>query len=694
MLASVCLLISAALAIPIEGRCTSYPIRFKDSSGNAIVITSPPKRVVSLVPSVTEVILKIGAEKSLVGTTYHTPSAWLPKKTMIVGGFLQPDLPLLKKLEPEIIFCPQRQLRPLSSLYRTGQGESSPILINLEPSTMEDAFQLIELIGRIFNLEKNARSIIELQKKDLKLIEKKVSRISKAGRKRVMRIMGRKEIMAPGDDSFQNQFIRAAGGIPPRFGEKGYIVPVTLNDWRRFNPEVVYGCGGDREVLDTLLKRPEWAQVDAVKNNRIYLFPCELTCRASTHMGYFVKWLAASIYTEEFSAPENLILPQGRLSERVIKIDLSYIEDASIVKTRIKDFVNKTLLIRLKHPMKGVSTLEGELDGIEVVGNHYYPPPLWGISHKSGLKRLRNDTLKALGVRPATTSLLFTGADMDNLAIAKETYEEIQVYALVTAGIRSNAQRMSKDSGPFYEPDAPKNNGPGTINILILTNHRLSKRAMTRAIITATEAKSAALADLDVRSSYTPLRNVATGTGTDNIIIMEGDGEILDNSGGHTRLGELIAKAVYKGVIQAIARQNGFDERRSIFQRLKERHIEILTLAMKCAPRNREEEFWERIQHLLLDPYNDSFMKAMLFISDRAFALKDGSSIENVAKDLAQAQISRTMGTHAPLFKCDALSQLPSPIREALSAIFTAAGASIEGKNVEKGRDSPFSSDP
>ncbi|OCC15334.1 Vitamin B12 ABC transporter, B12-binding component BtuF [Dissulfuribacter thermophilus] len=680
--ASVCLLICifASLALPIVGECTYYPISFKDSSGNTIVITRPPKRVVSLVPYVTEILLMIGAEKSLIGTTYHTPSAWLPKKTVILGGFILPDLPLIKKLGPDVIFCAKRQLRPLTSISWASQGKTSPILINLEPRTIEDAFQIIELIGRIFNLEKQAISIIELQKKDLELIERKVSRISKARRKRVMRIMGRKDIMAPGDDSFQNQFIRAAGGIPPRFGKKGSIVPVTLNDWRRFNPEVVYGCGGDREVLDTLLKRPEWAQVDAVKNNRIYFFPCELTCRASTHMGYFVKWLAASIYIDEFSAPENIVLPQGRLSERAIKIGLSYIEDASIVETRIKDFVNKTLLIRLKHPMKVVSTLEGERDGIEVVGNHYYPPPLWGISHKSGLKRLRDDTLEALGLSPTTTSVLFTGADMDNLAIAEETYKEIQVYALVTAGIRSNAQRMSKDYGPFYEPDARKHKGPGTINILILTNHRLSKRAMTRAIITATEAKSAALADLDIRSSYTPLRHVATGTGTDNIIVVEGDGEVLDSSGGHTRLGELMAKAVYKGVIQAIARQNGIDERRSIFQRLRERHIEILPLAMKCAPRDQEEGFWERVQVLLLDPYHESFVDAMLAISDRTFALKNKSIIKKVTEDIAEAEATRTIGRHTRLSKCDALNQLPSPIREALSAIFTAAYASLEAK--------------
>jgi len=93
------------------------------------------------------------------------------------------------------------------------------------------------------------------------------------------------------------------------------------------------------------------------------------------------------------------------------------------------------------------------------------------------------------------------------------------VYALVTAGVKSNAVRMSADEGRFYEP--------GTINIILLPNMKLTLRAMARAIISATEAKTAALMDLDIRSSYSSSMHRATGTGTDNIIVVEGKGRIL-----------------------------------------------------------------------------------------------------------------------------------------------------------------------
>ena len=93
---------------------------------------------------------------------------------------------------------------------------------------------------------------------------------------------------------------------------------------------------------------------------------------------------------------------------------------------------------------------------------------------------------------------------------------------------------MAEDIGSWYEP--------GTINMILLTNMRLTPRGMQRAIISATEAKTAALQDLDIRSSYTPMVNPATGTGTDNIIVVQGAGTRIDNAGGHSKMGELIAR--------------------------------------------------------------------------------------------------------------------------------------------------------
>ncbi len=422
--------------------------------------------------------------------------------------------------------------------------------------------------------------------------------------------MGQDQVMTPGDNSFQNEMIKAASGIPPNLNKRGHIVPVTREEWLSFNPQVIYGCGGDRETAERFFNQPGWKDVEAVKTGKIFYFPCHLTCRAATNTGDFVSWLSARIYEDEFSKKEEQIIKDSITGFRIIDIPLYYVKDARIVYSRIRDFPSKTLLVDFKKPLLAVSTLEGYRKGIESVANHYFSSPCWALNHKLGLPGLRRLVYGVIGRSEAKTSILFTGADMDNLSVKRKRHKEMEVYALVTSGIKSNSVRMSKDTGRYYEP--------GTINIIVLPNMRLTPRAMTRVMITATEAKTAALMDMDIRSSFTPMVNQATGTGTDNIIVVEGDGQKIDNAGGHTKMGELIARVVYEGVQEAVYKQNGVIAKRNIFQRLMDRKISVFGLISldDCECRIKKSHLAKALEEILLQPRYASFISSSLSISD------------------------------------------------------------------------------
>ena len=160
--------------------------------------------------------------------------------------------------------------------------------------------------------------------------------------------------------------------------------------------------------------------------------------------------------------------------------------------------------------------------------------------------------------------------------------------------------------------------------MILMTNCRLTPRAMARAFITITEAKTAALQDLDIRSAFTGKINQATGTGTDNIIVVEGAGKRIDNTGGHTKMGELIAKAVYAGVKRAIFKQNGIAEGRNVFQRLEERGISLYSLIPSEGLNHRisRMEALQSLESLLLQPRYAAFMEtAMALAIDRRLGL-------------------------------------------------------------------------
>lgn len=158
-----------------------------------------------------------------------------------------------------------------------------------------------------------------------------------------------------------------------------------------------------------------------------------------------------------------------------------------------------------------------------------------------------------------TTTGMSTAALMENMSVVSKSRESINVTAIVTAGIDINGGRAG-DPAQFNEfTNEPLDIRPGTINIFLLIDAKLDAGTLTRSLITATEAKSAALEELMANSLYS--EGLATGSGTDNIIAV-GNLESptqLYNAGKHCILGELIGWTVKKAVQEALEKQSGMN---------------------------------------------------------------------------------------------------------------------------------------
>lgn len=233
---------------------------------------------------------------------------------------------------------------------------------------------------------------------------------------------------------------------------------------------------------------------------------------------------------------------------------------ATIIRRDVGGLWEKTLVIRFPERRRLLSTKDGFVQVLAAV-NHSAHPLLWEKvsetrADKDGgkvyLEKTEDRIARVLGLRRGDLALMGTGVDMDNLAVVKRTFAPFCVTVLATAGARTNALRTGVDEGIHIE------SGPGTVNIVILVNARLSDGAMAGTIITGTEAKTAAFEDLRVPSSYTSGVQ-ATGTGTDGMMVVSGNaGPKVTYTGGHSRIGELIGKGVYTAVVEALGKQNGF----------------------------------------------------------------------------------------------------------------------------------------
>ncbi|MFC4546495.1 adenosylcobinamide amidohydrolase [Paenactinomyces guangxiensis] len=144
------------------------------------------------------------------------------------------------------------------------------------------------------------------------------------------------------------------------------------------------------------------------------------------------------------------------------------------------------------------------------------------------------------------TVVLLTAAYVDQADFRVQASDGFRIAVWATAGV-GNAAR----AGVEGMDDSPGK--PGTINLVLVIDGELTQAAMVNSIITATEAKSAALQDLAVTDSA---GNIATGTTTDAIVVaatQQRVGSVLHRYAGvASPLGQVIGRLVYRAVREAV----------------------------------------------------------------------------------------------------------------------------------------------
>jgi len=175
-----------------------------------------------------------------------------------------------------------------------------------------------------------------------------------------------------------------------------------------------------------------------------------------------------------------------------------------------------------------------------------------------------------LGLDPEASSGMLTAAQMENVAIETASAANYSVTAIVTGGIEYNGGRAGDPAG-WDEGEGQGGGALGTINTILYIDADLTDGALLRSIVTATEAKTAALLELEAPSRYST--GLATGSGTDSVIAVSNPHSPikLTDAGKHSRLGELIGTAEKAAVKKTLLLQTslGPQSQHSAIKRLE-----------------------------------------------------------------------------------------------------------------------------
>lgn len=251
-----------------------------DQTGRHVSVPDNPQRVVSLAPSITEIVYALGQEDKLVGATlysdYPEPALEIPR----VGSYVRLDLEKIVSLKPDLCLAikdgnPEHTIERIEKL-------GIPIYV-IDPRNLNEIMLAINELGALLKSEKQAAVLIQDIRERLNHIQEKISRA--AAIPRVFIQITAAPITTAGKDTFINELINLAGGSNLAADKAGYH-RYSWEDVLRLEPDVVIIAtmaeGQSPEYLKSLWKN--WSILPAVKNKRVHVIEAAIINRPTPRL--------------------------------------------------------------------------------------------------------------------------------------------------------------------------------------------------------------------------------------------------------------------------------------------------------------------------------------------------------------------------------------------------------------------------
>ncbi|HYD21386.1 MAG TPA: helical backbone metal receptor [Flavipsychrobacter sp.] len=197
--------------------------------GRKVEVNYPPKRIVSIVPSQTELLFDLGLDEEVMGITKFCvhPESWFRNKTR-VGGTKQLHIDKIRELQPDLIIAnkeenTQGQVEELAKEF--------PVWIS-DIQTVAEGRQMIAAVGELTGKQQEAQQII-------KEIESNFATLRQAAEpKRVAYFIWREPWMSVGHDTFISNMIETIGWANV-FADRGRYPEISAEHLLAVKPEMV-----------------------------------------------------------------------------------------------------------------------------------------------------------------------------------------------------------------------------------------------------------------------------------------------------------------------------------------------------------------------------------------------------------------------------------------------------------------------
>ena len=272
----------------------SFGGTFKDALGRIITLKGDPKRIISLAPSLTEILYALGLGPRVVGVTKfstYPPEAGLKPK---VGSYIDLNAERIISLFPDLVIGTVDGNQP-GVVELLEEAGIQVFIVN--PRNVRQVVGTIASIGEVCGIAGKADLVVaQLTGRLNRIIHKTASRKKPL----VFLQINVRPIMTVNRNTFHHDLIRLAGGRNMTENEPITYPRISLEEVIRRKPEVIIISSMERGGRFERARRRwlTWPSIPAVRNNRVQLIDSDLIDRPSPRIMEGLEAMARIIHPE------------------------------------------------------------------------------------------------------------------------------------------------------------------------------------------------------------------------------------------------------------------------------------------------------------------------------------------------------------------------------------------------------------
>lgn len=283
-----------------ENDGTQGAINLEDGLGRQVTLTGPAQRIVSLSPSVTEILFAIGAGEQVIGRDSFSNYPAEAQSIQDVGGSMgNYSFETIASLQPDLVIAAEintpEQVRALEDLGLTVYYLSNPV-------TLDGIYGLLETVGDLSGHQDEAAALnIELRERVNAVVEKLAGVEEKPVVFYELDGSDPAKPWTPGPGTFVDELIRAAGGENAAAGLTSAWAQISIEELLVQDPDIiVLGDSIWGMTAEQVADRAGWDTLSAVKEGNIYPFNDDLVSRPGPRLVDGLEELARLIHPELF----------------------------------------------------------------------------------------------------------------------------------------------------------------------------------------------------------------------------------------------------------------------------------------------------------------------------------------------------------------------------------------------------------